>query len=136
MLKRLLLMFLTASVVGALLYYEMKGTNETASGIVVVNMPSRFSSLALNGEKIFRKNCVSCHGTHASGRQGKGPPLVHIIYEPSHHNDVSFYRAVKLGVRTHHWPFGNMPKVPGVTREQVSAIIAYIRELQRENGIR
>jgi hypothetical protein len=60
---------------------------------------------------------------------------VHKIYEPSHHGNESFQRAVAMGVRAHHWPFGNMPKVAGVTRAEVSTIITYVRELQRANGI-
>ena len=39
------------------------------------------------------------------------------------------------GVRQHPWPFGNMPPVEGMTRGDMKPIIAYIRELQRANGI-
>ena len=58
-----------------------------------------------------------------------------MIYEPSHHGDEAFQRAAAVGVRGHHWPFGDMPPVEGVTRGDVTMIIAYIRELQRANGI-
>jgi len=44
--------------------------------------------------------------------------------------------AVKNGVRQHHWPFGSMPPIPGVSKAEVSQIIAYVRTLQRANGIR
>jgi len=40
-----------------------------------------------------------------------------------------------MGVRGHHWMFGNMPAVENISRDEVSAIITYIRELQRENNI-
>jgi hypothetical protein len=40
-----------------------------------------------------------------------------------------------MGVQAHHWSFGNMPAVEGLTRGDVKMIIKYIRELQRENGI-
>ena len=79
--------------------------------------------------------CAACHGVNAAGKDGVAPPLVHKIYEPSHHGDESFQRAAALGVRAHHWPFGNMPAVEGVTRGDVKMITAYIRELQRANGI-
>ena len=69
------------------------------------------------------------------GQEEVAPPLVHIIYEPGHHGDESFQRAVALGVRAHHWRFGNMAPVEGLTREDVALIVAYIRELQRANGI-
>ena len=66
----------------------------------------------------------------------KGPPLVHKIYEPSHHGEESFYLAVRQGVRSHHWPFGDMPPVDGLSDDEVGRIIAYVRELQRAAGIR
>ena len=66
---------------------------------------------------------------------GVAPPLIHKIYEPSHHGDESFQRAVAVGVRAHHWKFGNMPAIEGLTRGDVKAIIAYVRELQEANGI-
>ena len=75
-----------------------------------------------------------CHGENATGTE-QGPPLVHKIYEPGHHADASFYRAVERGVRSHHWPFGNMPPIPGVSRKDVTRILAFVRELQRANGI-
>jgi len=40
-----------------------------------------------------------------------------------------------VGVRAHHWKFGNMPAIEGLTRADVKAIIAYVRELKRQNGI-
>ena len=83
----------------------------------------------------FEAKCAACHGVNAAGQDGVAPPLVHKVYEPSHHGDESFQRAASLGVRAHHWPFGNMPAVEGLTRGDVKMIIAYIRELQRANGI-
>ncbi|MFZ8875205.1 MAG: cytochrome c, partial [Paracoccaceae bacterium] len=61
--------------------------------------------------------------------------LVHKIYEPSHHGDQSFQMAVAMGVRSHHWKFGNMPAIEGLSREDVFQITQYVRELQRANGI-
>ena len=103
--------------------------------IVKIKIPESLSNEAIRGKKIFESNCIECHGKNAVGRKKVGPPLVHKIYEPSHHNDMTFYRAVAMGVRGHHWMFGNMPAVENVSRDEVSAIIAYIRELQRENNI-
>ena len=40
-----------------------------------------------------------------------------------------------MGVRAHHWKFGNMPAIENLTRSDVTAIVAYVRELQRANGI-
>lgn len=87
------------------------------------------------GKRRFDENCAACHGENAGGREGVAPPLVHKIYEPNHHGDISFQMAAKNGVRAHHWPFGDMPPVPNVSEGDVENIIAYIRALQRENGI-
>lgn len=100
-----------------------------------VALPEKLSTKAIAGKRYFDENCAACHGKNAAGNTGNAPPLVHIIYEPSHHGDVAFYRAVTNGVRAHHWKFGNMPPIENLTEIQVSYIIAYVRELQRANGI-
>ena len=79
-------------------------------------------------------SCVECHGENAAGSD-LGPPLIHDIYNPGHHSDGAFYLAVSVGSRQHHWQFGDMPAQPEVTREEVTMIIRYIRELQAANGI-
>lgn len=92
------------------------------------------SDVAAHGKLAFDANCASCHGVNASGTD-KGPPLVHDYYNPGHHADGAFFLAAKLGVRQHHWRFGDMPSQPQVTREQLATIIRYVRELQVANGI-
>lgn len=86
------------------------------------------------GEAKFSANCAVCHGVRGVGTK-QGPPLVHKIYEPNHHADMAFQRAAENGVRAHHWEFGNMPKIEGVTPADVEQIIRYVRWLQREAGI-
>lgn len=87
------------------------------------------------GETAFNAKCAACHGANGAGTEGKAPPLVHKIYEPGHHGDAAFLVAVKNGVRPHHWPFGDMPPVEGLTDSDVANIVAYVRALQRANGI-
>lgn len=87
-----------------------------------------------NGEQLFAENCAACHGSAADGTNS-GPPLVHKLYEPGHHPDFAFYRAASNGVIAHHWDFGDMPPVAGLSEDEVAQIIAYVRELQREGGI-
>lgn len=100
---------------------------------VTVNVPA-LSGMASEGSGIFAAKCATCHGINASGGQG-GPPLIHKIYEPDHHADGAFVMAVRRGVRQHHWSFGSMPQVDGVTDDDLRAIIAYVRAPQAENGI-
>lgn len=87
------------------------------------------------GSALFAKNCASCHGWNAEGTD-KGPPLAHQTYEPSHHGDDAFYRAVRQGVQSHHWQFGNMPPVAGVTDDEIAQMISYVRAKQVAIGIR
>ncbi|MEL6680393.1 MAG: cytochrome c [Pseudomonadota bacterium] len=103
--------------------------------LVEIRLPDRLSAEAEMGRRAFEAKCAVCHGINAVGQYGGGPPLVHKIYEPGHHGDESFQRAVAVGVRAHHWPFGNMPPVEGLTRGDVAMITAYVRTLQRANGI-
>ncbi|MEP2030613.1 MAG: cytochrome c [Paracoccaceae bacterium] len=103
--------------------------------VVEIIVPDTLSANARVGKVVFEAKCVDCHGFNAIGKADVAPPLVHKIYEPSHHADESFQRAVTLGVRQHHWQFGNMPSVEGLTRGDMTMIIAYVRELQRANGI-
>ena len=87
-----------------------------------------------DGRALFGRHCADCHGENAAGSD-QGPPLVHRIYESSHHGDMAFVLAAKQGVRAHHWRFGNMPAVDGVSDEDVLQITGYVRALQRANGI-
>lgn len=135
--NKLILALVVALTVGAIVwrYYPQK-TAEQASGapIVDVEVPA-LDAAARAGEAAFNQNCASCHGANAAGQEGIAPPLVHIIYEPNHHGDQSFYLAAKQGTRSHHWPFGDMPAVEGITDAEVGQIIAYVRTLQRANGV-
>ena len=103
--------------------------------MVQVALPDNFSGNAQIGKVAFEAKCAACHGANAAGQDGVAPPLVHKIYEPSHHGDAAFLLAAKNGVRAHHWRFGNMPPVEGLTDGDVKMIVAYVRELQRANGI-
>ena len=101
-----------------------------------VTMPATLSPEAKAGQQAFAANCASCHGTNAEGRAGIAPPLIHKIYEPGHHSDMAFVMAARNGVRAHHWPFGNMAPVPGLTDTDLGATIRFVREVQVANGIR
>ncbi|MFG6559459.1 c-type cytochrome [Sulfitobacter sp. 1A15299] len=105
------------------------------AAMVKVTVPESLSGPAQIGARAFEAKCAACHGVNAAGREGGGPPLIHKIYEPSHHGDASFMVAATNGVRQHHWSFGNMPPVEGITPAEVKSIVTYVREVQRANGI-
>ena len=104
-------------------------------GMVAVQKPAQLSPQAEQGRIAFGKTCASCHGDWGQGNARQGPPLIHKIYESSHHGDMAFLMAMAQGTRQHHWRFGNMPPQPTVGREEALAIIAFVREVQKANGI-
>lgn len=127
--------------VSAAIVWTRGGSGSSATGdatgrgtTVQVIIPDTFSDDARMGERAFNAVCATCHGANAAGSDA-GPPLVHRIYEPSHHGDHAFELAVTNGVRAHHWKFGNMPPQSGLTKADVRTIVVYVRELQRVNGI-
>jgi len=87
------------------------------------------------GERGYDRHCRACHGSLGTGTEA-GPPLVHRIYEPSHHADAAFQLAVERGVRAHHWTFGDMPPVPTMDSPGIAEVTAYVRWLQQRAGIR
>ena len=117
--------------IAVVLWLEMRGPGGADGAGVRVPI---LSAAAEAGRAAFGERCAACHGATAGGTD-KGPPLVHAIYRPGHHADGSIVRAIRQGTRAHHWPFGDMPPQPDVTDAEVPAIIAYVRELQRANGI-
>ena len=124
-------------VLALAVYFLASRAPERASGgapLVAVTVPE-LNTVELEGEAAFNTRCASCHGANAAGQDGVAPPLVHRIYEPGHHGEQAFLVAAQLGVRAHHWRFGDMPPVQGITEAEVSSIVTYVRALQRANGI-
>ncbi|MGR3793007.1 c-type cytochrome [Vannielia sp. SX4] len=142
--NKLLPVAAAAAIVAGSVWYLLASNEEDTANladpapgapIVEVTVPAELSPEAALGQRAFDATCAACHGENASGKMGSGPPLVHKIYEPSHHGDMAFIIAVQQGVRAHHWPFGDMPMQHGLTRADVLSIVDYVRELQRANGI-
>ena len=86
------------------------------------------------GKILFEKDCSSCHGVRLNGTD-KGPPLIHSYYKPSHHGDKAFYKAALKGTRQHHWSFGDMPPVEGMTRKKMDSIVPYVRYYQKQKKL-
>lgn len=87
-----------------------------------------------DGAALYAEACSSCHGVDLAGTD-QGPPFLDTIYRAGHHADPSFFLAAKRGVRSHHWNFGDMPPVEGLSDEQMEAIVAFVRSRQAEAGI-
>ncbi|MDY7100615.1 MAG: cytochrome c [Actinomycetota bacterium] len=85
------------------------------------------------GAELYAENCASCHGADLTGTD-EGPSHLSVVYEPGHHPDDSFRSAIANGVRQHHWAFGDMPPVEGLSDDEVDEIIAFVRAQQEERG--
>jgi mono/diheme cytochrome c family protein len=86
-----------------------------------------------DGRQVYAAKCAQCHGGNLEGT-AKGPSHLSKVYEPSHHSDESFRRAIKQGSPQHHWNFGDMPPVAGMSDGDIAAVIAFVRAQQRERG--
>lgn len=96
--------------------------------------PLGFKGDAQKGLTIYQTNCVACHGPSGSGSV-QGPPLVHQVYRTNRHANLSFHFAVRQGVKSHHWNYGDMKPVSEITSEETEHVVAYIRREQRRKGI-
>ena len=91
------------------------------------------AELVSQGTDVFQASCARCHGADVRGTDN-GPSLLSEVYEPNHHADISFLLAVQRGTPAHHWRFGDMPPIDGLTQEDVAAVTAFVRETQRTQG--
>jgi mono/diheme cytochrome c family protein len=98
-----------------------------------VRLPEMTPELS-RGELNYGLRCGSCHGKNLIGTD-KGPPFLHPVYHKGHHGDKSFYIASKQGAKAHHWNFGDMKPVEGITDAQIASILTYIRAVQAANGL-
>lgn len=86
------------------------------------------------GEELFVASCAVCHGLDLRGSP-TGPPFLVPTYAPNHHGDEAFQRAAAFGTPAHHWGFGDMAPIPGLSRDDVSQIIEYVRSVQEAEGV-
>jgi mono/diheme cytochrome c family protein len=105
--------------------------NGTAGG--ADGIPPQDPALVAEGEVLYQATCAECHGSDLRGTD-LGPSHLSKVYEPNHHADIAFLLAVQRGSPAHHWRFGDMAPVPGLTPEDVTAIVAFVRENQRVEG--
>ncbi len=131
--RNALLLGVVAIIAGAVWWLRADGEGGS-DHIVQVSVPP-LSDVEKQGEAAFNRFCKTCHGANAGGSP-QGPPLVHRIYAPGLHADGAFRLARSRGVSAHHWRFGDMPRVEGVSDGELETIIAYVRALQRANAIR
>lgn len=85
------------------------------------------------GAAVYASSCASCHGADLRGTD-TGPSQLSVVYEPNHHTDAGYQAAVRNGAQQHHWNFGDMPPVEGLSDEDIDAVITFIRTEQERLG--
>ena len=98
-----------------------------------VNIPEQPADLVSTGAEIYQAACAACHGTDLRGTD-QGPSHLSAVYEPNHHSDAAFLLAVRNGSPQHHWRFGDMKPIDGLSEEDIVALTAFVREKQRVEG--
>lgn len=88
---------------------------------------------AAGGAALYQQSCASCHGTDLRGTD-RGPSHLSQVYAPDHHPDASFRAAITQGSSAHHWNFGDMPPIPGLSDAEIDGIIAHVRDQQETHG--
>ncbi|MBT8203455.1 MAG: cytochrome c [Acidimicrobiia bacterium] len=119
---------LAAAVLVVLILAGCGGTGAAESSLTPQN-----EELTEQGETLYQANCARCHGTDLRGTS-QGPSMLSEVYVPGHHADAAFLIAVQRGSAQHHWRFGDMPAVEGLSTDDVGAIVAFVRETQRIQG--
>ncbi len=86
-----------------------------------------------DGAEVYQQYCAECHGVDLRGTD-KGPSQLSIVYEPNHHGDYAYRVAIRDGTREHHWWFGDMPPVEGISDLEIEKVISFIRAEQERLG--
>jgi len=87
------------------------------------------------GEGVYQAKCSECHGADLRGTE-KGPSYLSEVCEPSHHSDAAFLLAVRNGSPAHHWNYGDMAPVEGLTDRDVENLTGYVRSIQQRGGFK
>ena len=94
------------------------------------------STLSVQAGRIaFAEEFAGCHGRLARGNE-RGPDLIQPDYGRRVRSDAQFRRAVREGIPVPRAGYGAMPAVKGVSERRLDRMIAFLREVQRVNGIR
>jgi mono/diheme cytochrome c family protein len=105
----------------------------SCGGAAQTAIPPQDPGLVATGGELYAEHCSVCHGADLRGTD-RGPSQLSEVYAPDHHGDGAYLLAVQRGVPAHHWRFGDMPRIDGLTADDVAAIVAYVREQQRIEG--
>ncbi len=135
--KKFTVPIVIAGVVTAVVALVAFGGNasprDPMTGATEFNIPVQDAALVTDGDILYQASCASCHGSDLRGTDF-GPSQLSVVYQPGHHPDESYASAALNGVRSHHWDFGDMQPIAGLSGADMDRIVAFIRETQRTEG--
>jgi cytochrome c len=135
--KKLMVPMIVVGVVLAVVAIVALGGNmsprDPMTGQSEFDIPVQDPVLVAEGEPVYRASCAACHGADLRGSEF-GPSQFSVVYQPGHHSDESYMSAMVNGVPAHHWDFGDMAAVPDLSPDDMTRIIAFVRENQRIEG--
>ena len=86
------------------------------------------------GAAVYEQSCADCHGAGAAGGDG-GPGLLDARYAMPGYDDLAFVTAVARGVSADGSDGGGMPRIRGLSEQDLADLLAYVRDLQRDAGL-
>ena len=98
------------------------------------DQPLTQEQLVAKGRSIYQSTCATCHGNGLKG-SSMAPSMVQAAFAPDQTPDSAFAAAIQNGVPQKRFTKGPMPAQPSVHPKDIPAVIAYVRSVQRENGI-
>lgn len=90
----------------------------------------KLSQLALAGQRLFKKNCVECHGDSAAGTS-RGTNLVQKAFHKENFNKRAFHRALRSDDSTQTTSVTLTHTFPKLKFNDIERLERYIRELQK-----
>ncbi|MEM7051388.1 MAG: c-type cytochrome [Acidobacteriota bacterium] len=81
------------------------------------------------GEQVWRKRCAECHGLDGAGNTPRymGQPYADLLDDSWNYgsDEVAIESAIRDGI------LGKMPPSPELSRDEVRAVMEYLKELRR-----
>lgn len=88
-----------------------------------------------DGAALFAANCAVCHGPAAQGVDDQGPSLLEDRYLADAFSDEAIAASIRDGVPSSEDRWAPMPSFPRFEDDQLDAVVAHVRELQRRAGL-
>lgn len=98
------------------------------------DVPLTQEQLVARGRQVYAGTCATCHGDALKG-SSMAPSLLQAPFAPDQTPDSAFANAIQNGVPQKRFAKGPMPAQPSVAPKDIPAVVAYVRSVQRDNGI-